>query len=107
MLKEWESNDLMLDNYLTIGNITFKYINEVKLYILKNNKNHKFLNKLIDSMKISDTDYDYLMRWYYDRKTHVDTPEEKEKNRIFFEKRKKEEHEKYNQIIELMKNSSI
>jgi hypothetical protein len=29
MLKEWESNDL------TIGNITFKYINEVKLYIKK------------------------------------------------------------------------
>jgi hypothetical protein len=73
VLKVWESNDFMLDDDLIIGDLIFNYVDEVKIYILKNKFNHKFLNKLNDTDKLSNNDYQYLMNWYYKRKTYVDT----------------------------------
>lgn len=103
ILKDWESNDFMLDDDLIIGDLIFNYVDEVKIYILKNKFNHKFLNKLNDTGKLRDNDYQYLMNWYYERKTHVDTPEKREAIRVFFEQREKEEYEEIQKILELMK----
>jgi hypothetical protein len=104
VLKDWESNDFMLDDDLIIGDLIFNYVDEVKIYILKNKFNHNFLNKLNDIDKLSNNDYQYLMNWYYKRKTHVDTPEKREAIRVFFEQCEKEEYEKYQKNLELMKN---
>jgi hypothetical protein len=108
VLKEWESDDFMLDNSFMIRDKLFKYIDEVKIYMIENKKNHKFLNRLNDKDKISDTDYDYLMRWYYDRKTYKEpTPEEIEASRILHEKRDKESKEKYQKLLDLIKKNNI
>jgi hypothetical protein len=104
-LKEWESNDLSLDYEFILKNIEFIYIDQVKNYMLDNKKKHKFLNKLYRDGHLSDTDYDYLMKWYYKRKTYKGTPEEREKTKLFFDKLEKEELQKYNQIIK--NNSNI
>ena len=102
-LKEWESNTLSLDYEFILKDIEFIYIDQVKNYMLDNKKKHKFLNKLYRDGHLSDTDYDYLMKWYYKRKTYKDTPEEREKTKLFFDKLEKEELQKYNQIIKLIK----
>lgn len=103
ILKNWESNDFMLDENLIFNNIKFSFMNEVKLYMLTENKNHKFLNKLWDTSKLSDTDYDCLIRWYYDKKTYIDTPAKIKEDVAFIEQRKIEELEKYQNTLELMK----
>lgn len=102
VLKDWESNDFMLDDDLIFDDHLFKYVNEVKIFILKNKLNHKFLNKLCDTSKISDNDYHYLMDWYYTRKTYIDTPETREEDRIFFEQREKEAYEMYQETLKLL-----
>jgi hypothetical protein len=104
VLKEWESNDFMLDDSFMIGDKLFRYIDEVKIYMIEKKKNHKFLNKLNDNDKISDTDYDYLMRWYYDRKTYKEpTLEDLEAARFYLEEREKEIDESYQKTLELLK----
>jgi len=104
VLKDWESNNFMLDDSFMIGNERFRYIDEVKIYIIEKKKSHKFLNRLNDTDKISDTNYDYLMRWYYDRKTYKEpTLEDLESARLYLEEREKESNEKYQRILELLK----
>lgn len=102
-LAEWESDDMMLNYDLIIDDDTvFLYFNELKLYILKNNLKHKFLTQLYDEFKLDENDYDYLMKWYYKRKRYIDTPETREQNRIFLEKRKQEDDELYQEILKLI-----
>jgi len=82
----------------------FRYIDEVKIYIIEKKKTHKFLKRLNDTDKISDTDYDYLMRWYYERKTYKEpTTEDLETTGLYLEEREKESNEKYQRILELLK----
>ena len=101
-LKEWESNDLSLDYEFILKNIEFIYIDQVKNYMLDNKKKHKFLNKLYRDGHLSDTDYDYLMKWYYKRKTYKDTPEEREENRLACEREKQSAINKYNKLKKLI-----
>jgi hypothetical protein len=108
ILKSWESDDLTLDDDLIINDIIFKTLNEVKIYMIENKKNHKFLNKLNDKDKISDNDYHYLMRWYYKRKTYKElTYEEIEANNRLYEKRQKEDLEKYQKLLELLEKKNL
>jgi len=104
VLKEWESDNLMLDDDLIIDDVIFTSLNEVKKYIIKEDKKKVFLNILWDNSEISDNDYFYLMRWYCDRKTYKEpTPEEIEETRIYFEERDKEIDESYQRTLELLK----
>ena len=101
-LKEWESNDLSLDYEFILKNIEFIYIDQVKNYMLDNKKKHKFLNKLYRDGHLSDTDYDYLMKWYYKRKTYKDTPEEREKIRLASERHHQQMLEQYQELMKII-----
>ena len=101
-LKEWESDNLSLDYEFILKDIEFIYLNQVKNYMLDNNKKHKFLNKIYKDGHLSDTDYDYLMRWYYKRKTYKDTPEEREENRLACERQQQQMIEQYQELMKII-----
>jgi len=103
-LSDWEKSDLWLDKDFTHKKKLFKYVDDVKIYMLKNNLDNNFLNKLWDASRISDNDYHFIIDWYYTRKTYIDTPEEREKERLMFEEWEADNKKKYQEILELLKN---
>lgn len=68
ILRKHEISNLRLDNYLIINEndkeIIFEELDQVKIYMLNNQKTEKFLEKLYyDDCVLSYNDYWHLREW--------------------------------------------